>query len=152
MTGSGDPRLRSAAELAASHCTHLGRDARLSDEQLHLQLAELPRWSVRDGALQATYTFANYHRTIEFVNALAEQVHAEDHHPDLAVGYDRCTVRWSTHSAGGITLNDLVCAAKSDAVHALLQGAPAPTPLTAPTASLAPTAVSAPRPPTADRR
>jgi 4a-hydroxytetrahydrobiopterin dehydratase len=127
VTSGGDSRVRSAAELATSHCTHLGPDACLPDAHLRAQLAELPRWSVHDDAIKATYTFTDYHRTIAFVNALAEQVHAEDHHPDLAVGYDRCTVRWSTHSAGGVTLNDLVCAARSDAVYAQLQAAPAPS-------------------------
>jgi 4a-hydroxytetrahydrobiopterin dehydratase len=115
---NGNDRLPSVAELAASHCTHLGSDARLPDTRLHDLVALLPNWSVRDGALQATFRFADYHRTIDFVNALAEMVHAEDHHPDLLVGYDRCTVRWSTHSAGGITMNDVVCAARADAVHA----------------------------------
>jgi len=49
-----------------------------------------------------------------FVNAVASIAHREDHHPDLAVHYDRCVVAWSTHSAGGVTLNDGICAAKTD--------------------------------------
>jgi 4a-hydroxytetrahydrobiopterin dehydratase len=53
-----------------------------------------------------------------FVNAVASIAHREDHHPDLSVHYDRCVVAWSTHSAGGVTLNDLICAARTDAVAA----------------------------------
>ena len=41
---------------------------------------------------------------------------AEDHHPHLAVDYGRCLVRFNTHSAGGITRNDFICAAKIDAL------------------------------------
>jgi 4a-hydroxytetrahydrobiopterin dehydratase len=52
------------------------------------------------------------------VNAIAAIAHREDHHPDLAVHYDRCVVAWSTHSAGGVTLNDCICAAKVDAFDA----------------------------------
>jgi 4a-hydroxytetrahydrobiopterin dehydratase len=104
------------AELLAGRCTPLGRDAALDAGQIAAQLVELPRWQCVDGALQARYGFADYHETISFVNALAWIVHAQDHHPDLAVGYDRCTVRWSTHSAGGITINDFICAARADAV------------------------------------
>ena len=48
-------------------------------------------------------------------------VHREDHHPDLLVQYNRCGVAFNTHSAGGITRNDLICAAKADMVYA--QGA-----------------------------
>jgi 4a-hydroxytetrahydrobiopterin dehydratase len=47
-----------------------------------------------------------------FVNAVAYVAHRQDHHPDLTVGYNRCTVALSTHDAGGVTLNDCICAAK----------------------------------------
>ncbi len=55
-----------------------------------------------------------------FVNALAWIAHTEDHHPDLQVGYYRCTVRFSTHSVGGISVNDFICAAKADALVSLV--------------------------------
>ena len=47
-----------------------------------------------------------------FVNAVAYIAHREDHHPDLGVHFNRCEVAWSTHDAGGVTLNDCICAAK----------------------------------------
>ena len=78
--------------------------------------ASFPGWKVEGKAIARTYGFANYFETIAFVNALAFMVHREDHHPDLSVGYNRCTVRFSTHSADGITQNDLICAAKADAI------------------------------------
>jgi len=54
------------------------------------------------------------------VNALAWIAHTEDHHPDLAVSYDRCVVRFNTHSVGGISINDFICAAKADALVAFV--------------------------------
>ena len=75
-------------------------------------------WQRVDGALQKRFDFPDYHHTIAFVNALAWIAHAEDHHPDLSVHYGHCTVRWSTHSAGGITALDLHCAARTDALGA----------------------------------
>ena len=51
-----------------------------------------------------------------FVNAVAWIAHREDHHPDLAVSYNRCTVRLNTHSVGGISRNDFICAAQVDAL------------------------------------
>jgi 4a-hydroxytetrahydrobiopterin dehydratase len=86
------------------------------DSEIEVQLSELAGWSYRDGALERCYVFRDYHDTIAFVNALAWMVHGEDHHPDLQVGYNRCTVRWNTHSVNGISENDFICAAKSDAV------------------------------------
>lgn len=87
-----------------------------SDSQIEAQLSELAGWSYRDGAIERTYAFRDYHDTIAFVNALAWMVHSEDHHPDLNVGYNRCSVRWSTHAVDGVSENDFICAAKSDAV------------------------------------
>ncbi|HYF59810.1 MAG TPA: 4a-hydroxytetrahydrobiopterin dehydratase [Burkholderiaceae bacterium] len=111
------PAPLSPEALGALECGPLtGRDA-WTAEAIAAQLAVLPRWTLVDGALQAEYRFADWWETIAFVNALAWMVHRQDHHPDLAVGYDRCTVRWSTHSAGGVTLNDFVCAARTDALH-----------------------------------
>ena len=53
-----------------------------------------------------------------FVNAVAWIAHREDHHPDVAFGYDRCTLRFATHAVGGLSLNDFICAAKVDALNA----------------------------------
>jgi 4a-hydroxytetrahydrobiopterin dehydratase len=51
-----------------------------------------------------------------FVNALAWISHREDHHPDLAVGYNQCRVTYWTHAVGGLSENDFICAAKCDAL------------------------------------
>jgi len=104
------------AELLVRHCRHLDASAALDSAALGAQLAELPGWRVESGAIARTFAFADYYETLAFVNALAFIVHREDHHPDLDIRYDRCTVRFSTHSAGGITENDFICAAKADAV------------------------------------
>lgn len=79
-------------------------------------LAELPGWSIEGGLLVKTFGFGNYHETIAFVNAVAWIAHREDHHPDLLVGYNRCRVEWSTHSVGGLSENDFICAARVEAL------------------------------------
>ena len=84
--------------------------------EVEAQLRVLAGWTLDGDAIERTFRFPDYRRTIAFVNAVAELAEREDHHPDLRVGYGRCTVRWSTHSAGGISLNDFVCAAATDAL------------------------------------
>ena len=84
--------------------------------EIERHLAQVPGWALVDGAIQKHYAFADYHRTLAFVNALAWVAHGEDHHPDLQVSYNRCTVRFNTHSVGGISINDFICAAKVDAL------------------------------------
>ena len=79
-------------------------------------LSQANGWSLAEGAIEKRYVFADYHRTMAFVNAVAWVAHVEDHHPDLAVSYNRCTVRFNTHSVAGISINDFICAAKVDAL------------------------------------
>jgi 4a-hydroxytetrahydrobiopterin dehydratase len=75
-------------------------------------------WSLSDDGkeINRTCRFKNYYQTMAFVNALAWIAHAEDHHPDLEVGYNRCHIRFSTHAIGGLSENDFICAAKIDAL------------------------------------
>jgi 4a-hydroxytetrahydrobiopterin dehydratase len=115
--------VRTFAELREARCRPQ-RAGALPEAAIREQLQALPDWRFEGGALVRTYRFADYHRTIAFVNALAWIAHGEDHHPDLAVAYDRCEVRFSTHSVGGVSDNDFICAAKTEALYA--QGAPAP--------------------------
>ena len=82
-------------------------------------LAQLKGWIVEDGKLVKLYAFKNYYETMAFVNALAWVSHREDHHPDLVVSYNKCRVEYSTHSIGGLSENDFICAAKADALFAI---------------------------------
>lgn len=81
-------------------------------------LGETPGWALNEAgsAISRTFRFRNYHETLAFVNALAFIVHRQDHHPDLEVGYNRCTVRFSTHSVKGLSENDFICAARINAL------------------------------------
>lgn len=80
------------------------------------RLKALPAWEYTDNRLSKTFRFANYYETMAFVNAVAYIAHREDHHPDLSVHYNRVVVSYSTHDAGGVTLNDCICAAKVEAL------------------------------------
>jgi 4a-hydroxytetrahydrobiopterin dehydratase len=82
----------------------------LNEDHIRQALAELPGWTEQSGAIEKTFAMADYYRTIAFVNAIAWIAHRADHHPDLLVGYNKVTVRYSTHSAGGITEKDLASA------------------------------------------
>ncbi|HET7568398.1 MAG TPA: 4a-hydroxytetrahydrobiopterin dehydratase [Gaiellaceae bacterium] len=63
-------------------------------------------WRFEDDALVRELEFPSFGDAIGFVNRLAELADAENHHPDIDVRYRRVTVRWSTHSAGGVTERD----------------------------------------------
>ena len=93
----------------------------LSATELTAQLGQLngaqtPGWQLTHDALEKTFSFENYYETLSFVNAVAFIAHAQDHHPELAVSFGRCTVRWNTHDVQGISIKDFVCASKIDAL------------------------------------
>jgi 4a-hydroxytetrahydrobiopterin dehydratase len=102
--------------LAQQHCRPSQACTRLVGAELAAQLAQAPGWTQDGGAITKTFGFPDYHRTMAFVNAVAWIAHVEDHHPDLAVSWGRCTVRWNTHDVGGLSVNDFICAAKVDAL------------------------------------
>ncbi len=102
--------------LALRHCQPLEGQPAMPMADVTVHLAQVPGWSVVDGAIVKEFRFADYARTLAFVNAVAWIAHREDHHPDIAFGYDRCTLRFSTHSVDGISINDFICAARVQAL------------------------------------
>jgi len=60
-------------------------------------------WEEQDGALVRVFEFDSFPLAIDFVVRVAEAAESADHHPDIDIRYRRVTVRWTTHSAGGIT-------------------------------------------------
>lgn len=109
-----------AQELRNRHCAPCRKgDPPLSAEQATEYLPALHAdWALENkaSAISRSFRFDNYYQTIAFVNALAWIAHAQDHHPDLEVSYNRCRVHYSTHSVGGLSANDFICAARIDAL------------------------------------
>jgi len=104
-------------ELATRKCKPCeGNVAPYTADQTRALLQQLKGWTVENGRLVKVYPFTNYYQTMAFVNALAWISHREDHHPDLAVGYNKCRVEYWTHAIGGLSENDFICAAKCDAL------------------------------------
>jgi 4a-hydroxytetrahydrobiopterin dehydratase len=73
-------------------------------------------WLVVDDALEQTFELPSFLAAIGFVNRVAELAEAENHHPDVAISYKQVTLRWTTHSEGGITDRDRDLAVRSAAL------------------------------------
>lgn len=91
-----------------------------SATQIIASLAKLEGWKLHsdgaDVAIEKTFAFRNYLRTMAFANAVAYMAEQQNHHPELLVRYGSCSVRYNTHDAGGITHSDFECAALVDAL------------------------------------
>ncbi len=115
------PEKAATSPLHDAHCKPLkGTENKLSATDIKTLLKGFPGWKLIDKgeAIEKTYTFKNYYRTLAFVNALAFIAHREDHHPDLGVHYDKVAVRYSTHDVGGLSMNDFISAAKAELLNA----------------------------------
>lgn len=107
---------RSALESA--HCEPRKPDDVISAARVGELLTLLPEWqAAHDGkSIFKTFRFKNFYETLGFINAVGWMANRQDHHPDLEAGYNRCTLHWSTHDAGGLSMNDFICAAKAEAI------------------------------------
>ena len=88
----------------------------LTQAEANILLKQLDHWEMNDSIISKTFAFKNYYQVMAFVNAVAWMTHREDHHPDMTVGYNKCRMEYSTHSIGGLSENDFICAAKVDAL------------------------------------
>jgi len=75
-----------------------------------------PDWQVAGDRLSRRFEVKGYAPALMLANAAAFLAEREGHHPDIAFGWGWCTVTWWTHTVGGLSDNDFICAAKLDAL------------------------------------
>jgi 4a-hydroxytetrahydrobiopterin dehydratase len=101
----------------------------LSDDEITRGLEGL-RWTRQGDTIVTTVLGHDFVGSLAFVNAVGQLAEARNHHPDIAISWNKVTLTLSTHSAGGLTQADLDLAADIDAIEG--SGAPdAPGPLPA---------------------
>lgn len=92
----------------------------LSDEEFEALAPQIPLWRrvLKDGIqqLERQYSFNNYKETMAFANRVAEIAEDEGHHPAMFVEWGSVTVNWWTHKIKGLHHNDVLMAAKTDAL------------------------------------
>jgi 4a-hydroxytetrahydrobiopterin dehydratase len=88
----------------------------LSDSEIEAGIAD-GEWE-RDGeTIVRERRFSDFRAAIAFVERVAEEAEAVNHHPDILVhGWNKVRLTLSTHSEGGVTAADLALAARLDAL------------------------------------
>jgi 4a-hydroxytetrahydrobiopterin dehydratase len=87
---------------------------KLSQTEVGQRIKGLTGWTLDGAAIRKQFTFADFPDAIAFVNRLAPEAEAADHHPDILINYKRVTLTYSTHSDGGLTVKDFAGAATAD--------------------------------------
>ena len=88
----------------------------LSDDEIRERLAGLEGWEREGDALRRQFKFDDFKGSVDFVNRITEPAEEMNHHPDLAISWNKVTVSLSTHSQGGITENDFALAERIDSL------------------------------------
>jgi 4a-hydroxytetrahydrobiopterin dehydratase len=71
-------------------------------------------WIDSRGGLERTFELPSFPEAIAFVSRVAEAAEAANHHPDITISYKKVTLRWTTHSAGGISDRDYELATRTN--------------------------------------
>ncbi|ALT77626.1 MAG: 4a-hydroxytetrahydrobiopterin dehydratase [Burkholderiaceae bacterium] len=111
----------STIDLLSTNCQHAL--AALAPAAWPEWLALVPGWQLisadeqaQPASIEARFDFQDFDQTMAFANAVAAIAKAQDHHPDMHISYKHCGLRFTTHSAGSLTVNDFICAARVNAL------------------------------------
>ena len=81
---------------------------KLTEQQIDEALKELPGWVYENGSIKKKFNTRHYPATMAFVTAIGGFCQRRNHHPDyVLMKYKEIEISFSTHSAGGITQNDI---------------------------------------------
>jgi 4a-hydroxytetrahydrobiopterin dehydratase len=108
-----------ANHLSAQHCQpRKGKADAVGASQTAELLQQLPGWKLSDDgkAIAKDFRFDDFHHTLGFIAAVGFMANQQDHHPDLEAGYGHCQLTWSTHDVGGLSMNDVICASRVEAL------------------------------------
>ncbi|HTA06883.1 MAG TPA: 4a-hydroxytetrahydrobiopterin dehydratase [Streptosporangiaceae bacterium] len=88
----------------------------LTDEQISERLGRVPGWSRQGDSIVHVQTLADFRAAVLYVGAVAYLAEAANHHPDITIQWNKVTLTLSTHSAGGLTVNDFALAEQINAL------------------------------------
>lgn len=110
--------MESLCELKCEACRKGAPPA--TPEEISQFRPQIPEWEILTAGgivlLNRTFKFANFVEALTFTNRVGELAEAEGHHPAILTEWGKVTVQWYTHKIKGLHRNDLIMAAKTDAL------------------------------------
>lgn len=88
----------------------------LSDDEVQAGLGRAPGWELAGTEITRTVKLADFAAAMLYVGAVAHLAQAANHHPDIAISWNKVTLTLSTHSAGGLTGSDFALAEQINAL------------------------------------
>jgi 4a-hydroxytetrahydrobiopterin dehydratase len=91
--------------------------ATLNEQDVLAQLGEGWRYDADKKMIVKEYLLADFGAAVDFIQTIEPLAQTADHHPDILLhGYRKVRVMLTTHSAGGVTVNDINLAKAIDAL------------------------------------
>lgn len=87
---------------------------KLSSAEITAKMLCVPQWSRSGDLIERTFAFPDFIASMRFVNLMAIEAERTQHHPDILVKYNKVTLGYSTHDAGGLTVKDFDGAIAAD--------------------------------------
>jgi 4a-hydroxytetrahydrobiopterin dehydratase len=80
---------------------------KLNEAQINQHLSNIGEWRREGNELVRDFKFKDFKSAMEFVNRVADEAEALDHHPDILIhGWNNVRLSVTTHSEGGLTDKD----------------------------------------------
>lgn len=96
-----------------------GISAILSSDTVNKMLSKIQGWNLDENKgtyIYRIFQFDNFAQNMAFINVVAWIAEKEGHHPNIEVEFTFCKVKFWTHSIGGLSENDFICAEKINAI------------------------------------
>lgn len=103
------------SKLSAKQCKPCtSHTVKLDDEQARLYLNCLSNWEIKQGRLRKEIKLADFQQALALANEIGPIAEAQNHHPDLNIGWGFLQITIYTHAIKGLSENDFILAAKID--------------------------------------
>ena len=89
---------------------------KLNDKQINKNLANLKDWQLDQNAIKKEWIFKDFLTSLDFINKIARIAEKYNHHPEILNVYNRVSLRYITHDAGGLTELDFIVAKEIDQI------------------------------------
>jgi len=88
----------------------------LTETQITEALAGLDAWTREGNSITTVTVRKDFRDALLYLGAVAYLAERANHHPDVAIAWNKVTLTLSTHSADGLTGNDFALARQISAL------------------------------------
>jgi 4a-hydroxytetrahydrobiopterin dehydratase len=86
----------------------------LTQNEIETYLKNLENWYLDKDAIRRDWILKDFSEAMDLINMVAVIAEEHNHHPEIQNVYNKVSLRFNTHDAGGITEKDIKIAQDID--------------------------------------